>query len=62
MGTPKNRYLASGHNWQDATLPAYLPGNGGLLAAVAHMARRGGSGFPDDGTWRVAAEGLTDFP
>lgn len=38
MNTQKNRYLANGHNYQDARLPLYLPGNGGLLYAVAMMA------------------------
>src|SRR5438046_7490751 len=33
-----NRYLPNGHNWQRANLPCYLPGNGGLLYAVAMMA------------------------
>ncbi|HKR22820.1 MAG TPA: twin-arginine translocation signal domain-containing protein, partial [Pyrinomonadaceae bacterium] len=38
MTTEKNRYLANGHNWQRPNLPCYLPGNGGLLYAVAMMA------------------------
>ena len=38
MKTPKNRYLPNGHNWQRENLPCYLPGNGGLLYAVAMMA------------------------
>ena len=65
----KNRYLANGHNYQSATLPVYLPGNGGLLAAVAMMAAgwdgcpdRPSPGFPDDGTWRVRWEGLRRMP
>ncbi len=41
MDTPKNTWLPNGHNWQRANLPLYLPGNGGLLLAVAHMARLG---------------------
>jgi len=43
----------------------YLPGNGGLLYAVAMMAAgwdgapdRQAPGFPDDGTWTVRWEGL----
>lgn len=37
--TPKNRYLTNGHNFQMLPqLPLYLPGNGGLLFAVALMA------------------------
>ncbi len=35
--TEKNRYLRNGHNWQRPNLPCYLPGNGGLLYAVAMM-------------------------
>ena len=35
MDAPKNRYLLNGHNYQDARLSIYLPGNGGLLTAVA---------------------------
>ncbi|PWT87279.1 MAG: glycoside hydrolase family 65 [Blastocatellia bacterium] len=64
MSTEKNRYLPNGHNWQRANLPCYLPGNGGLLYAVAMMAGgwRGAPneapGFPADGTWHVRTEGL----
>ena len=63
MKTEKNRYLPNGHNWQRDNLPCYLPGNGGLLYAMALMAggwqggpRRNAPGFPDDGTWSVRAE------
>jgi hypothetical protein len=63
--TEKNHYLANGHNWQRANLPCYLPGNGGLLYAIAMMAGgwRGAPaqrapGFPADGSWHVAVEGL----
>ncbi|OHD73790.1 MAG: hypothetical protein A2177_15955 [Spirochaetes bacterium RBG_13_68_11] len=40
MDTPKNTFLANGHNAQGARkdLPLYLPGNGGLLIAAAMMA------------------------
>ncbi|HYW69428.1 MAG TPA: hypothetical protein VE961_00245 [Pyrinomonadaceae bacterium] len=65
MNTEKNRYLLSGHNWQRANLPCYLPGNGGLLYAVALMAggwqgatARTAPGFPNDGSWTVRTEGL----
>ena len=37
MTTEKNRYLRNGHDWQRPNLPCYLPGNGGLLYAVAMM-------------------------
>jgi hypothetical protein len=65
MESPKNLYLPNGHNYQRPDLPLYLPGNGGLLAAVALMAGgwHGGPkspapGFPRD-TWTVRTEGLT---
>ena len=57
MGTEKNRYLPNGHNWQRPNLPCYLPGNGGLLYAIAMMAG-GWKGFPSDGNWTVKSEGL----
>ena len=53
--SPKNTWMASGHNWQRDGLPVYLPGNGGLLAAVALMATH--DAFPKDG-WQVRWEGL----
>ncbi len=65
----KNRYLANGHNFQSARLPLYLPGNGGLLAAVAMMAAGwddcGDSyapGFPNNGKWNIRWEGLKRMP
>jgi hypothetical protein len=65
----KNRYLANGHNYQSARLPLYLPGNGGLLSAVAMMAagwdgcpKRPAPGFPDNGKWNVRWEGLKLMP
>jgi hypothetical protein len=54
MDTPRNTWRASGHNWQRASLPVYLPGNGALLAAAAHIARLGV--FPR--TWGARSEGL----
>jgi hypothetical protein len=69
MPTAKNEYLPNGHNRQSAVLPAYLPGNGGLLAAVALMAAgsdadrgRPAPGFPADGGWTVRHEGLHPMP
>jgi len=60
----KNNYLANGHNYQRPNLPCYLPGNGGLLYAVALMAagwrgapRTHAPGFPAR-SWRVRWEGL----
>jgi hypothetical protein len=65
MDVPKNRYHPNGHNYQRLGLTAYLPGNGGLLAAIAMMAAgwEGGPdwpapGFPSDGKWAVRWEGL----
>jgi hypothetical protein len=58
MNTEKNRYLVNGHNWQRQNLPCYLPGNGGLLYAIAMMA--GARGFPADGSWSVSSEGLSE--
>jgi len=55
MDSPKNEYLPNGHNYQRPNLPLYLPGNGGLLAAVALMATA--RAFPQD-SWQVHAEGL----
>ncbi|WP_020619457.1 hypothetical protein [Paenibacillus daejeonensis] len=70
MEATKNTYLPSGHNYQRPGLSAYLPGNGGLLTAVAMMAagwadgaeatqgiNQGGPGFPSEG-WNVRWEGL----
>tara|TARA_R110002050_G_scaffold286121_1_gene436270 strand:- start:60601 stop:62754 length:2154 start_codon:yes stop_codon:yes gene_type:complete len=59
-----NTYLPNGHNYQNERLTLYLPGNGGILSAVALMcAGYDGNtienpGFPKDGTWNVKWEGL----
>jgi len=65
METEKNRFLPNGHNFQREGLTIYLPGNGGLLTAVAMMAAgwTGGPetpapGFPKAG-WSVRYEGLS---
>jgi hypothetical protein len=66
LDSPKNEYLANGHNKQAdrADLPVYLPGNGGLLTAIAMMTVgwKGCTdqlpGFPKDGTWKVQWENL----
>jgi hypothetical protein len=68
MDVQKNTYLENGHNYQDQRLRLYLPGNGGLLTAVAMMAAGwdGASGdapgFPKDGKWNVRWEGLRGMP
>lgn len=68
MDTPKNRYLPNGHNYQRPGLTIYLPGNGGLLAAVAMMAAgwdgaptADAPGFPNEG-WSVHWENLKPMP
>ncbi len=65
----KNTYLPNGHNYQSPQLPCYLPGNGGLLTAVAMMAagwdgcpQKNTPGFPDDGGWVVRWENLRKMP
>jgi protein-glucosylgalactosylhydroxylysine glucosidase len=64
MPIQTNTYLNNGHNFQDGRLTIYLPGNGGLLAAVAIMcAGYEGSklinpGIPKDRKWKVRWEGL----
>jgi protein-glucosylgalactosylhydroxylysine glucosidase len=61
----KNTYMPNGHNYQREGLYSYLPGNGGLLTAVAMMAcgwegapSDHAPGFPQDGSWIVRWEGL----
>ncbi len=63
MDVQKNTYLINGHNYQDKRLRIYLPGNGGLLTAVAMMAagwengpEAAAPGFPKG--WKVRYEGL----
>lgn len=67
LDAPKNRYLPNGHNFQTPSLPLYLPGNGGLLAAVGLMAAGWGDlpaatppGFPSE--WGARAEGVLPMP
>jgi hypothetical protein len=60
---PLNRYSPGGYNagW-------YLPGNGGLLWAVALMAagwdgsEGDAPGFPKNGQWKIKHEGLNKVP
>ncbi|HPF04070.1 MAG TPA: hypothetical protein PLE95_12745, partial [Bacteroidales bacterium] len=59
MDAPKNRYLLNGHNYQDARLALYLPGNGGLLTAVAKMCVQ--DQFPHNGKWKVKWENLNRY-
>lgn len=68
MNKRTNTYLLNGHNYQDARLRVYLPGNGGLLTAVAMMCagwdgnKTPTPGFPKDGTWNVVWEDLKPMP
>ncbi len=62
MPVRTNTYLVNGHNYQDDRLTIYLPGNGGVLNAVALMCTGADAdkginiGFPKD--WNVKWEGL----
>ena len=64
MNIITNTYLKNGHNYQSERLTLYLPGNGGILTAIAMMcAGWDGSteenpGFPKDGSWKVKSEGF----
>ena len=68
MDKRTNTYLPNGHNYQDSRLRCYLPGNGGLLTAVALMTagwdgcEMENPGFPKDGTWEVRWEGIKPLP
>lgn len=70
MDKPKNTFAPNGHNSQADRndLPLYLPGNGGLLLAVAMMAAGWDNdagipapGFPQDGSWAVETEGIGKY-
>lgn len=64
MPIQTNTYLNNGHNYQDDRLTIYLPGNGGLLAAIAIMcagyegSKTVNPGIPKNGSWNVRWEGL----
>jgi len=68
MDKRTNTYLVNGHNYQDSRLRVYLPGNGGLLTAVAMMCagwdgcKVKNPGFPKNGKWNVKWEGLKPMP
>jgi len=65
MESPKNTWLENGHNKMtgDDALPLYLPGNGGLLLAVAMLAvgygEKKGASFPDG--FAVTTEGIIPY-
>ena len=64
----KNLYFANGHDYETNELPCYLPGNGGLLSAVAMMAggfldgegKERSVGFPE--SWGARSEGFKSYP
>lgn len=66
MPVRTNTYLINGHNYQDERLTIYLPGNGGVLNAVAMMCtgtdvdKETNIGFPK--SWKVKWEGLMRMP
>ena len=68
MDKRTNTYLVNGHNYQDGRLRCYLPGNGGLLTAIALMCAGWDGcttttpGFPRNGQWNVRCEGLHPLP
>ncbi|MFL5742267.1 MAG: hypothetical protein ACJ75B_18730 [Flavisolibacter sp.] len=68
MPVPTNTYLVNGHNYQDGRLRLYLPGNGGLLTAIALMCAGydgcsiANPGIPKNGKWKVKWEGLKRLP
>lgn len=68
MDRRTNTYLPNGHNYQDARLRCYLPGNGGLLTTVALMCAGWDGctvenpGFPKNGQWDVRWEGIKPLP
>ena len=68
MNDRSDLLLPSGNNYRSETLRMYLPGNGGLLLAVAMMCAGWDGcevenpGFPKDGGWDVRWEGLQPMP
>ena len=68
MDVTTNTYLNNGHNYQDNRLTIYLPGNGGLLTAVAMMCAgydgctTKNPGIPKNSKWQVKWEGLYRMP
>jgi hypothetical protein len=65
LDASKNHFLPNGHNYQRPDLPAYLPANGGVLAAMAMMCAGWTNapdepvpGFPQNGKWSVRHENL----
>ena len=65
--SPKNFFEKNGNNFQKtrSDLPAYFPGNGTLLLAVAMMTAGFADcteelpGFPNNGKWHVEYENIS---
>ncbi len=68
MDKRTNTFLLNGHNFQDNRLRVYLPGNGGLLSAVALMCAGWDGcdirnpGFPKNDEWNVKWEDINSMP
>ena len=68
MPIQTNTYIVSGHNYQDERLRIYMPGNGGLLTAIAMMiagydgAKTKMPGIPKNDKWKIRWEGLQKMP
>lgn len=68
MKIQTNTYLPNGHNYQEDRLTIYLPGNGGILTAIAMMvagyddSKAALPGIPKNGKWKVKWEGLAKMP
>ncbi|WP_447648131.1 hypothetical protein [Microbacterium forte] len=61
LPSPKNEFLANGHNPQiPGFLSLYLPANGGLLSAIGHIVAAIESGASVPPGWRVAYDGTGD--
>ncbi|MFY0686381.1 MAG: hypothetical protein JXQ90_04400 [Cyclobacteriaceae bacterium] len=62
MPITTNTFLVNGHNYQNERLRVYLPGNGGVLIALALMVeehKKHGNGFPSH--WDVRYSGFKPF-
>lgn len=68
MPIQTNTYLPNGHNYQEGRLTIYMPGNGGLLSAIAMMTagfdgiKENNPGIPKTDGWKVKWEGLVKMP
>lgn len=63
LPSPKNVFLVNGHNPQmPGFLTLYLPANGGLLAAIAHIVAAVDRGHDLPDGWSLTAEGMEVLP